>query len=273
MVPLTVSDLELTARKTRRIVIEMIYRAGSGHPGGSLSAVDILVALYFGNILKFDPRNFQSEKRDRFILSCGHVCPAYYAILAEAGVFNEDALSLLRELSSQLQGHPSLIFADFLETSSGSLGQGLSVGIGKSWGMKIKGEKEKVVVLSSDGEQNEGSHWEAVMFAGYHRLDNLNLVIDQNGMQVGGKTSEILNTEPLAEKYRSFNWEVYQSDGHDFRELLANFSNFNERGSKPKVVICRTIRGRGVSFMEDNEKYHACTLSKEEYQKAMEELS
>lgn len=273
MVPLTVSDLELTAQKIRRNVIEMIYRAGSGHVGGSFSATDILVALYFGNVLKFDSRSPKNEKRDRFILSCGHVCPAYYAVLSEAGVFNEDALFSLREQGSLLQGHPSVVFADFMETSSGSLGQGLSVGVGKSLAMKIRGEKEKVVVLSSDGEQNEGSHWEAVMFAAHYHLDNLNLVIDQNGMQIGGMTSDVLKTEPLLEKYRSFGWEVFQSDGHDFRELLANFSNLNERGGKPKVAICRTIRGKGVSFMENDIKYHACTLTEEEYRRAIEELS
>jgi len=273
MVPLTVSELEETARKIRSKIIEMIYRAGSGHPGGSLSSTDILIALFFGNILKFDPRNPKAEKRDRFILSCGHVCPAYYAVLAGLGFFNEDLLLSLRELGSPLQGHPSLAHADFVETSSGSLGQGLSVGVGKALAMKIKNEKEKVVVLSSDGEQNEGSHWEAVMFAGHHKMENLNLVIDENGMQIGGETMKVLDTEPLVEKYRSFGWEVYQTQGHDYSRLIATFSNFNERKNKPKVAICKTIRGKGVSFMEGKEKYHACTLSEEEYRKAMEELS
>lgn len=273
MVPFTISELESTAREIRKQVIEMIYHAGSGHPGGSLSSADILTALFFGNVLKFDPHDPKSEKKDRFILSAGHVCPALYAVFAKLGVFNESLLESLREFGSSLQGHPSFLLADFIETSSGSLGQGLSVGAGKALAMRLKGEKEKVVVLSSDGEQNEGSHWEAVMFAAFHRLDNLNLIIDQNGMQIGGKTSEVLNTEPLTEKYRSFGWEVYQTNGHDFRELLGNFCNFNEKGNKPKVVICRTIRGKGVSFMENSERYHACTLSEEEYQKATEELS
>ncbi len=272
MVPLTVSELELTAQKIRKNVIEMIYQAGSGHPGGSLSSTDILVALYFGNILKFDPRNPKAEKRDRFILSCGHVCPAFYAVLAEMGVFNEGLLNNLRSLDSQLQGHPSLTHADFVESSSGSLGQGLSVGAGKALAMRLKGEKEKVVVLSSDGEQDEGSHWEAVMFAAHHKLDSLNLVIDQNGMQIGGRTESVLNTEPLGEKYRSFGWEVYQTQGHEFGRLIAAFSNFNEKRGRPKVAICQTVRGKGVSFMENQAKYHAATLSQEEYQRAMEEL-
>lgn len=273
MVPLTVSELEITAKKIRRNAIEMIYQAGSGHPGGSLSSADILVALYFGNILKFDPRNPKAEKRDRFILSCGHVCPAYYAVLAELGVFNDSLLATFRDLDSPLQGHPSLVHADFLEASMGSLGQGLSVGVGKALSLKLKGEKEKVVVLSSDGEQNEGSHWEAVMFAAHHKLENLSLVIDQNGMQIGGRTANVLETEPLVEKYRSFGWGVYQTQGHDFSRLIATFSNFNEKKSKPKVAICRTIRGKGVSFMENQDKYHACTLSEDEYRRAMEELN
>lgn len=273
MVPLTISELEATAREIRREVIEILYNSGSGHPGGSLSTTDIFVALFFGNILKFDPRDPKNEKRDRLLLSCGHICPAYYTILAKLGVFNETLLNSLRDFGSPLQGHPSLVHAEFVESSSGSLGQGLSIGAGKALSLKAKGEKEKVVVLSSDGEQNEGSLWEAVMFAAHHRLDNLNLIIDQNEMQLSGRTSEILDTEPLVDKYHSFGWEVYQTNGHDFRELLANFCNFNERKGKPKVAICRTIRGKGVSFMENEERYHACTLSEDEYRRAMEELS
>jgi transketolase len=272
MVPLTLPELEKTALKIRRHVIEMIHAAGSGHPGGSLSATDILVSLYFGNILKFDHRNPKAEKRDRFILSYGHVAPAYYAVLAEMGVFNEDLLLNLRSLDSSLQGHPSKVHADFVETSTGSLGQGLSVGAGMALALKSKKAKEKVVVLSSDGEQNEGSHWEAVMFAGHHSLGNLNLIIDQNCMQVGGMTTEVLNLEPLAEKYHASGWDVYQTDGHDFRRLLTSLSNFNNKGNKPRVVIARTIRGKGVSFMEGNEKYHACTLSEEECKRALNEL-
>lgn len=273
MVPLTLRELEQTALKIRKNIVEMIYKAGSGHPGGSLSSVDILAALYLGNILKFDSRNPKAEKRDRFILSCGHAAPAYYAVLAEMGVFNGELLQNLRTLDSSLQGHPSKIHADFVETSSGSLGQGLSVGAGIAVALKNKKMKEKVVVLSSDGEQNEGSHWEAVMFASHHGLGNLNLIVDQNCMQIGGMTTEVLNLEPLAEKYHAFGWEVYQTDGHDYRRLLASFSNFNNKGNKPRVVIARTIRGKGVSFMEGKEEYHACSLSEDEYRRALNELN
>ncbi|MGI5825919.1 MAG: transketolase [Patescibacteria group bacterium] len=272
MVPKTILELETDARKVRKNIIEMIYQAGSGHPGGSLSATDILTALYAGNILKFDPQNLLARKRDHFILSCGHATPAYYAVLAEMGAFNEEELVTLRSLGSMFQGHPSKTHAEFVETSSGSLGQGLSIGVGKALAMKLTGDKEKVVVLSSDGEQNEGSHWEAVMFAAHCKLENLNLIVDQNGMQIGGWTKDVLDTEPLVEKYRSFGWNAYQSDGHDLRSLISTFSNFNKKGTRPNVVICRTIRGKGVSFMEGNEKYHSATLSENEYQRAMEEL-
>lgn len=268
-------ELQQTAKVVRRKAIEMIYHAGSGHPGGSLSSADILTALFCGGVLNYDHHEPKSEKRDRFILSAGHVCPAYYAVLAEAKFFDETFLSSLRDLGSFLQGHPSLLHAGFVESSTGSLGQGLSIGVGMAMGLKQKtpNPKQKVVVFSSDGEQNEGEHWEAVMFAGFHRLDNLNLIIDQNGMQIGGSTAEVLDTEPLADKYLSFGWDVFQVDGHDFNSLLSNFSRFNDTRRKPKLVIAKTIRGKGVSFMEGEERYHACTLSEEEYKKAQEELA
>lgn len=275
MVPLTLSELEETACKVRKDIIEMIYRAGSGHPGGSLSSTDILVSLFFGGVLNFDKKDFKSEKRDRFILSCGHICPSYYSVLANLGFYNEDLLYSLRDLSSSLQGHPSSIFADFVEVSTGSLGQGLSVGAGMAIGAKLKVQsaKFKVVVLASDGEQDEGSHWEAVALAGFHKLGNLCLIIDKNQMQIGGETKKVLDMEPLIDKYKAFGWETYELDGHDFGELLSVFSRFNESKDLPKVVVCRTIRGKGISFMENNINYHSCTLSEEEYKRAMEELS
>ena len=274
MVPLTISELQNTAKAIRKDSIEAIYRAGSGHPGGSLSATDILVSLFFGGVLNLDKKDLKSEKRDRFVLSCGHVCPSYYAVLARLGFFNEDLLNSLRDLGSSLQGHPSSVYSDFIETSTGSLGQGLSVGAGMALGLKFKmqGSKCKVVVLSSDGEQNEGSHWEAVMQAAFHKLGNLCLIIDKNGMQIGGETKKVLDMNSLSAKYKTFGWEVYEADGHDFRSLLSVFSRFNEEKDKPKVVICKTVRGKGVSFMENSLKYHSCSLSEEEYREAMEEL-
>ncbi len=272
MIPLSIPELEEKAKKIRRQVIEMLYQAGSGHPGGSLSVVEILVALFYGNILKFDPHSPKDEENDRFLLSCGHVCPAYYSLMADLGVFNESLLPTLRDLGSPLQGHPSRVWADFVAISSGSLGQGLGIGAGMALAMKRKESKNKVVVLCSDGELDEGSVWETVMFASHHQLDNLNLAVDRNGMQIGGETEEVLSLEPLVERFRVFGWEAVQVDGHDFRELVSAFCGFNERRRKPKVVICRTVRGKGVSFMEGEETYHSKTLTKEEYLKAMKEL-
>lgn len=275
IIPQSVSELELTAKEIRRNVIKTIYEAGSGHPGGSLSSVDILVALFFAGVLSYNFREPKAEKRDRFILSCGHVCPAYYAVLSKAGYFDESFLSGTRDLSSPLQGHPSSIFAPFVECSTGSLGQGLSVGLGMAIGSSLKTNKHlgcKVVVLSSDGEQNEGSHWEAVMEAGFRRVGNICLIIDRNEMQLSGYSNKILNTEPLLEKYHSFGWEAYEIDGHNFGSLLSVFSRFNEEKDKPKVVIARTTRGKGVSFMEGDDRYHSATLTEDEYQRAMEEL-
>lgn len=272
MYPLTISELQQSAKEIRRKSIEMIYKAGSGHPGGSLSSADILTALFLGGILTIDPKNPKNEKRDRFILSCGHVCPSFYAVSAKAKYFDGYWLDTLRNLGSTLQGHPSSISAEFIETSTGSLGQGLSVGIGKALAMRMKNIKAKVVVLSSDGEQNEGSHWESVMSAAFYELGRLCLIIDQNGMQIGGSTKEVLDTHPLLEKYKAFGWDAYEADGHEYSDFMSVFSRFNEEKDKPKVVICRTIRGKGVSFMENSPRYHACTLSEDEYKRAMEEL-
>lgn len=275
MVPYNILDLEKISKEIRINTIKMIYEAGSGHPGGSLSSTDILVALFFGGVLLYDFREPKNEKRDRLVLSCGHVCPSFYAVLAKAGFFDESFLTQLRNLGSSLQGHPSLGFASFVECSTGSLGQGLSVGVGMAVAMGHKGaqvQRCKVVVLSSDGEQNEGSHWEAVMEAGFRQLGNLCLIIDRNRMQLSGEVGSVLETDPLVDKYKSCGWDVYEADGHDFGSLLSVFSRFNEEKNKPKVIIARTIRGKGVSFMENSEKYHAVTLSKDEYLRAMEEL-
>jgi transketolase len=238
-----------------------------------LSSADILISLVLGGAINYDPKNLQDPKRDRFILSCGHVAPAYYAVLSEAKFFDPSWLLTLREIGSSLQGHPSFLHADFIESSTGSLGQGLSVGAGMALGLKIKGDKNKVFVLSSDGEQNEGSVWETMMFASFWKLGNLCLIIDQNKMQIGGETKTVLSQGKLGEKFKAFGWAVFETDGHDFRDILSVFSRFNENKNSPKVVICRTVRGKGVSFMEKSEKYHSATLTEEEYKKAMEELS
>jgi len=253
-------NLEEIAKKVRQNVLKMIYRAGSGHPGGSLSSTDLLVGLYFGGVM--------SEK-DKFILSAGHVCPAWYSTLNyKLQITNYK----LREFGSPFQGHPYKKFASFVETSTGSLGQGISVGVGMALGKKLKKEKGIIWVLSSDGEQEEGQVWEAMMFASHQKLNNFCLIIDRNGMQIGGDTEKIAALEPLKEKYQAFGWKVLEIDGHNFGQIISALRKARENRDEPLVIIGKTIRGKGVSFMENQERYHACTLTEEEYRKAMKEL-
>lgn len=257
-------NLKEIAKKVRKDVIEMIYQAGSGHPGGSLSSTDLLVGLYFGEVM---------EENDKFILSAGHLCPAWYAVLSSKFKAQSSKLGDLRKLGSKLQGHPYKLMADFVQTSTGSLGQGISVGVGMALGKKLKNQSGIIWVLSSDGEQEEGQVWEAAMFAAKHKLDNLCVVLDRNGMQIGGNTEKITALEPLREKYQAFGWNVFEIDGHNFGQIISAFKKAKENKDKPLVIIAKTIRGRGVSFMENQDRYHACTLTEEEYRKAIEELS
>lgn len=257
------SNLSKIARMVRQNVVEMVYEAGSGHPGGSLSATDLLVGLYFGGVL---------QKNDKFVLSAGHICPAWYATLKLKVKSEKLKVWKLRELGSELQGHPYKKIAEFVETSTGSLGQGVSVGVGMALGKKIKKEPGIIWVLSSDGEQEEGQVWEAAMLAAEHQLNNLCVIIDRNGMQIGGETEKITQLEPLKQKYEAFGWRVLEIDGHDFKQILSAYEMVKKFNNAPVVVIARTVRGKGVSFMENRVRYHACTLTEEEYEKAMVEL-
>jgi len=257
------NNLSQVSRKVRKEVIEMIYQAGSGHPGGSLSSTDILVGLYFGGVM---------GEEDKFVLSAGHICPAWYSTINLKFKIENLKLASLREVGSSLQGHPYKKFASFVETSTGSLGQGVSVGVGLALGKKMKKEKGRIWVLSSDGEQEEGQIWEAAMFASKQKLNNLCLIIDRNRMQIGGETEKITALEPLAQKYFSFGWKVLEIDGHNFDQIITAFKRAKENQEKPLAIIAKTIRGKGISFMEKQERYHACTLTEEEYEKAMEEL-
>ena len=258
------NSLSQVSRQVRKAIIEMIYQAGSGHPGGSLSSTDILVGLYFGEVM---------GEKDKFVLSAGHVCPAWYSTINLKFKIENLKLESLREIGSPLQGHPYKGFASFVETSTGSLGQGVSVGVGLALGKKIKNEKGIIWILSSDGEQEEGQVWETAMFASKQKLNNLCLIIDRNGMQIGGETEKIVSLEPLGQKYLSFGWNVLETDGHNFDQIIPAFKKAKENQDKPLVIIAKTVRGKGVSFMENQERYHACTLNKEEYGKAIRELS
>jgi len=269
---LPVPKLEEKAIRLRRQVIQMIHQAGSGHLGGSLSSLDILVALFFGGVIRYNCQDHNDPRRDRFILSNGHVCPAYYAVLAECGLLDKKKLGSLRSLGSPLQGHPDKTFLPVLDSSSGSLGQGLSVAVGCALSAMIKGEHHNIYCLTSDGEHNEGSTWEAILTASHHNLGNLINIIDRNGMQIGGETESVLALEPLAEKYKAFGWEVFIISGHDYSELLHALCQAKDSHRTPSVVIAQTILGRGVSFMENKKRFHSGVLSEEEYQQAMKEL-
>jgi transketolase len=263
-----VKELEKIAREIRKDILRMLVKAGSGHVGGSLSCADIITALYFYK-MRYDPKNPKWDGRDRFILSKGHGCPALYAALARAGFFPRKELWTLRKTGSILQGHPDMNKTPGVEISTGSLGQGLSVANGIAMAGKLDGKNYNVYVLLGDGEIQEGSIWEAAMSAGCRKLDNLTAVIDRNMLQIDGRTEEIKGLEPLAEKWRAFSWHVAEINGHNFEEIL---NALNARSDRPKMIIARTVKGKGVSFMENEADYHGVAPTEEEFERAMKEL-
>ena len=268
---LSVAELERMAKRLRRHVITMIATAGSGHPGGSLSAADIVTTLYF-KIMRHDPRNPQWLDRDRFILSKGHAAPILYAALAECGYFPVDELFTLRKLDSRLQGHTDRLLTPGVEMSSGSLGQGLSFGIGIALAGKLDARDYQVYVLLGDGECDEGQIWEAAMAAAHYKIDNLTAIIDHNEIQLAGRTCDIMNLEPLADKWRSFNWHVLDINGHDINQILQAAKKAREIKQRPTVIIAHTIKGKGVSFMENNVDFHGKAPTPEETERALKEL-
>jgi len=268
---LSVSELERMAKRLRRHVITMIATAGSGHPGGSLSAADIVTSLYF-KIMRHDPKNPQWPDRDRFILSKGHAAPILYAALAECGYFPINELSTLRKLDSRLQGHTDRLLTPGVEMSSGSLGQGLSFGIGIALASKLDARDYQVYVLLGDGECDEGQIWEAAMAAAHYKIDNLTAIVDYNEIQLAGRTCDIMNLEPLADKWRSFNWHVLDINGHDINQILQATKKAKEIKQRPTVIIAHTIKGKGVSFMENNVDFHGKAPTPEETERALKEL-
>jgi transketolase len=261
------------ARTLRKSVIAMLYHAESGHPGGALSSADIIAALYFGGVLKHFPEQPKSADRDYFILSAGHYCPLWYAVLAYSGYFPVDQLNSLRKHGSPLLGHPRLNSLPGIENSGGSLGQGISIAMGIAKGLKIDKKDNNVFCLMSDGEQNEGQVWEAASFAAHHKLDNLCGIIDVNKIQIDGFTHEVMNMEPLDKKYESFGWHVVRIDGHDFESIFTAFNKFSNAVGKPTVIIADTVAGKGVSFLEGTVKAHGKWIKENEYKIAMKELS
>ncbi len=268
-----IDTLQEIAKEIRKDIIRMTGNAGSGHPGGSLSCVEILVSLFF-KVMRHDPKNPKWEDRDRFILSKGHGAPALYATLARCGYIEREELLTLRKIGSRLQGHPDKRFLPFLEVSTGSLGQGLSVGVGIALAGKIDKKDYRVYVLIGDGESQEGQIWEAAMFSSFHKLANLCAIMDYNKFQLDGRISEILDIEPVINKWQSFGWEVFEvKDGHNFEEIFSAFEKAKNVKNKPQIIIAHTIKGKGVSFMEGNNYFHGRAPNKEEEIKALKEIS
>jgi len=265
-------DLERIAWELRRNVVEMIYRAGSGHAGGSLSICEILAVLYFSE-LRVDPRNPKDPDRDRFILSKGHAAPALYAVLAKKGFFPESELWTLRKIGSRLQGHPDMRKCPGVEMTSGSLGMGISYGIGIALAARLDGRSYRVYVLTGDGELDEGQNWEAFLVGAKFGLDNLTVLVDYNRIQLDGSVEEILPLQPLHAKIGAFGWHVVECDGHDVRDIRRALDEARNQRGKPTAIIAHTVKGKGVSFMEGTHEWHGKPISDEEYRAALADLA
>jgi len=266
------AQLAALAKQMRREVIEMITEAKSGHPGGSLSATEIVVTMFF-DVLRHDPANPKWQDRDRFILSKGHCCPVLYAVMAECGYCPKDQLNTLRKLGSMYQGHPDVRFLPPLEASTGSLGEGLSLGIGMGLAARLDKSPARAYVVLGDGEIQEGQIWEAAMFGGKYKLDNVCAIVDNNRIQLDGFVKDIMPLDPLVEKWQSFGWHAIELDGHDVAALQRAFAEAATTKGKPTVLIAHTIKGKGVSFMENNPKFHGTAPTREECALALQELA
>lgn len=266
--------IELLKAKTRAIrqhIIRMLTSAGSGHPGGSLSAVEILVTLYFHK-MRHNPKDPHWPERDRFLLSKGHAAPVWYATLAEAGYFGVGELGSLRKLGSIFQGHPDMKRTPGVESSSGSLGQGLSIANGLALAGRLDKKSYRVYVLIGDGESQEGQIWEAAMASAHYKLDNLCAIQDYNGLQIDGAIDKVMSPLPLTEKWRAFGWNVIELDGHNIRQLISAYDQAETVKGKPTMIVARTIKGKGVSFMEGKAEWHGKAPTKEQAEKALKEL-
>ena len=267
-----IEDLQKIAAEVRKDISRMIAAAGSGHTGGSLGITDILVFLYF-DLMNHNSQKPDWEDRDRLVLSNGHVCPAQYAVLARAGYFSDSKLKSLRKLGSPLQGHPVRGSLPGIETTSGPLGCGLAQSCGIALGARIDGKRFRTFCITSDGEHDSGNHWEAVMFAAKYGLSNLTCFVDRNNVQIGGTTDEIMPLNPLADKYRAFNWNVIEIDGHNFEQMQDAIKTARAYYDGPTVIIAKTTAGKGVPFMENDYRWHGKAPNQEEAKKALQELA
>ncbi|HJI57787.1 MAG TPA: transketolase [Oscillospiraceae bacterium] len=265
------AELKITANKVRQLIIEGVFNAKSGHPGGSLSAADIFTYLYFKE-LNVDPKNPKWADRDRFVLSKGHCCPGLYAALAIKGYFPEKEIKSLRHIGAMLQGHPDMKGTPGVDMSSGSLGQGVSAACGMALAAKMDNASYRVYAMLGDGECEEGQVWESAMFAAHHNLDNLCYIVDYNGLQIDGKVSEVAGLEPLDKKFESFGFEVIKICGHCFNQIEEAFEKAKSIKGKPTVIIAQTVKGKGVSYMEDQVGWHGKAPNQEQYELALNEL-
>lgn len=266
------AKLAATSRNVRKGIVEGVYNAQSGHPGGSLSIADTLTYLYFKK-MNIDPKIPADEKRDRFVLSKGHAAPALYSVLAERGYFPVSDLKTLRKQGSHLQGHPSLGKTPGVDMSTGSLGQGIGVASGMALSGKIDGADYRVYSILGDGELAEGLVWEAAMFSAHYKLDNLCAVVDNNGLQIDGKVSDVMSPYPITDKFAAFGWHVITADAHDFDSLEAAFAEAETVKGKPTVIVQKSVKGKGVSYMENNAGWHGKAPNEEQYNTAIAELS
>lgn len=262
---------EEIARRIRIDIIKAVYNAGSGHPGGSLSAADLITALYFGE-MNVDPRNPKMEGRDKFVLSKGHAVPAQYAALGERGYFPVEEMMSLRKLGSPFQGHGNCHKVAGIEMSTGSLGQGVSAAVGMALANRLDRSKGRIYVLLGDGELQEGIVWEACMSAGHYKLDNLCVIVDWNGLQIDGKNDDVMRVAPIADKFRAFGFHTVETDGHDFAQIFDAFDEAGGVKGSPSAIIARTVKGKGVSFMEDQAGWHGKAPNEEQAREAVEEL-
>ena len=265
-------ELEKVAKEVRKGIIEEVYRAESGHPGGSLSIADILTVLYF-NVLNIDPKNSKWEDRDRFVLSKGHCSPALYSVLANRGYFDKELLKTFRNLESNLQGHPDMNKVPGVDMTTGSLGQGLSVANGMAIAGKLNNKQYRVYCLLGDGEIEEGQVWEAAMTANKYKLDNLCVIVDNNNLQIDGTIEEVMSSYPIDEKFKSFGFQIINIDGHNIQEIIDAFDVAKNVKGKPTCIIAKTIKGKGVSFMENKAEWHGKAPTEEQYNLAIEELN
>jgi transketolase len=266
-----IEELKQSATVIRKDIIKMLTESASGHPGGSLSAVEILTTLYF-NTMNIDPENPKDLDRDRFVLSKGHAAPVLYSVLARKGYFDVNELKTLRKFGSILQGHPNMNDVPGVDMSTGSLGQGISAAVGMALAGKLDKKNYRVYALLGDGELEEGQVWEATMSAAQYKLDNLTAFIDNNGLQIDGPIEEVMSAAPIGDKFRAFKWNVIEVDGHSFEQIINAVEEAKNTKDRPTVIVCKTIKGKGVSFMENEVAWHGNAPSREQCEKALQEL-